>query len=541
MGRLSHIRTAPDLTAQRSGMAAKTVLSPVWRQLSNGWRPGSHRSVSGMGLTAPADRKPQRRVLYIECSNTYLSDVNTGIQRVVRNVLRHAPVIADRYGFDVVPLILHDGRLIVADASVVLSDKQRQRRQPRIDTPAVNHGPPPPAVRHALLRLGRPLWRGLIGTLATLLPAKSIVDFLYAPPAQFGLAACVLFPSRAVRHLCGKDRPVLDPVSRELDLRPVFPGDALLLLDSSWHLPMWPPVQKFKARGGTIVGVVYDLIPVSHPDFCVPELVSCFHQWLRNLACRSHLLVAISQATATELAARLPRYSRRDRLPPVAHFHLGSELDFVLPSDDVRQTIRDNLGGDDHVYIMVGSIEPRKNHSFVLQAFERLWSTGCKDRLVIIGRDGWRNKALLDRMQNHPEHGRKLHLVRDALDSELDHAYRNASALIIASEVEGFGLPVVEAFQRGLPVICSDIPAFREIASGRATFFRLDDPDLLAAVIRAFDRTHDPARRTERAQGEWLTWRESTEQLFAAVAPYLGWRMEGCGQEKLVGEPSEAD
>ena len=55
------------------------------------------------------------------------SDVNTGIQRVVRNVLRYAPEIAGQYGFDVVPVILENGRFIVADLSVVLSDKQRQR------------------------------------------------------------------------------------------------------------------------------------------------------------------------------------------------------------------------------------------------------------------------------------------------------------------------------------------------------------------------------------------------------------------------------
>jgi glycosyltransferase involved in cell wall biosynthesis len=98
-------------------------------------------------------------------------------------------------------------------------------------------------------------------------------------------------------------------------------------------------------------------------------------------------------------------------------------------------------------------------------------------------------------------------------DSELDYAYRHASALIIASKAEGFGLPVVEAFQYGLPVLCSDIEVFREIADGRAMFFSLDDPARLTAALDDFCATHDPALRRLRDPQPWLTWRESTEQL----------------------------
>jgi alpha-1,2-rhamnosyltransferase len=114
-----------------------------------------------------------------------------------------------------------------------------------------------------------------------------------------------------------------------------------------------------------------------------------------------------------------------------------------------------------------------------------------------------------------------LFLLRDATDSELDHAYRHASALVIASSIEGFGLPVAEAFQHGLPVLCSDIPVFREIADGRAAFFGLDSPDSLTAALRSFCQTHDIATRHERTPQGWYTWRESTDQLLTTVLTTL--------------------
>jgi len=197
-------------------------------------------------------------------------------------------------------------------------------------------------------------------------------------------------------------------------------------------------------------------------------------------------------------------------------------LDFVLNSDEVRPSVRNAFETGKHAFLMVGSIEPRKKHDFVLDAFERLWSAGGDVSLVMIGRQTWRMDTFLDRVARHPKRGHQLHVVRDASDAELDYAYKNASALIIASEVEGFGLPIVEAFQCGLSVLCSDIPVFREIADEQAVFFGLEHSGQLSRAIAEFCSSHDPTRRSERVQQRWLTWRESTEQLIAALMEGLG-------------------
>jgi alpha-1,2-rhamnosyltransferase len=205
--------------------------------------------------------------------------------------------------------------------------------------------------------------------------------------------------------------------------------------------------------------------------------------------------------------------------PPrqVSPFYLGSELDFVNPDQRPSEAVLAVFDVPEHVFIVVGSIEPRKNHGYIVDAFEQYWATGGTARLVVIGRHGWRNEAVMARMARHEFASERLFLMRDMTDSELDYAYRNASALVIASQAEGFGLPVVEAFQRGLPVLCSDIPVFREIAEGRAVFFSLSDPASLADAVVAFCAGHDVAARGMRDEQPWLTWRESTEQLMDIV------------------------
>src|SRR5262249_19604000 len=109
-----------------------------------------------------------------------------------------------------------------------------------------------------------------------------------------------------------------------------------------------------------------------------------------------------------------------------------------------------------------------------------------------------------------------LFIFRDVTDHELELCYQRANALIMSSVVEGFGLPIVEAFQRGLPVLCSDIPVFREIADSDAWFFGLEDSAQLVRVIRQFIACA-PEAFARSNKTLWPTWRQSTEILFRSI------------------------
>lgn len=463
-----------------------------------------------------ADAQP---TLFIECTHTYHSSMNTGIQRVVRNILRNAEAAAEQYGYAVVPVIFEHDRFIYADpARLLVGNPVVVAEDPEADEPpSTDLAPPEPS-------LVQKIWRRMLYGLAALLPSARARTFLFATPNRFGLAWCILLPARLLGLRPWPAPPPEIPGIPHLDRLTRCDNTILLLLDSSWNYPIWPAVQRYRERGGLVVGVIYDLIPVTHRHTSVPELTMAFDAWLSDHVRHSHAFIGISRSTAEHLAAFVARDNHGTRLaeqPRIDHFLLGSELDLIAQSDDVRPHIKRMFPPDEHSFLMVGSIEPRKNHGYVLDAFEAFWQQGGTASLVIVGRYGWKNEDIIERITNHPLFDRLLFLERDASDSDLDFAYHNASALVIASEIEGFGLPVVEAFQRGLPVLCSDIPVFREIAEGKATFFELADARNLTEALLHFTRENDARQHRARHPQPWITWRESTDQLFAAVMRVL--------------------
>ena len=442
--------------------------------------------------------------IFIECTLTYESALNTGIQRVVRNVVRHAAAVAAEHGYTVCPVRIDGARLVKASASVVLRDKlapARTAADAEIDSSAGNRWKLP----RSGTALGKSVALGFLRLLTTVLPFDPVRRFAFSSG----------FRRRAFRLFSAPLKLVTRKRHAETDsLIVAAPGDILLLLDASWAIPgPWTAIQRFKRGGGRLAGVVYDLIPLNYPDACLPEHVAVFKHWFKKLVCNVDAFLCISKAVAARLAERLPP----DR-SNIGYFYLGSELDFLTRGAEVRPAVKDIFGAERPIFVVVGSIEPRKNCDFVLDAFEQFWRTGAEGSLVFIGKPAWKSEQIVRRIHAHAEWGRRLFLLRDASDTELDYAYRHAAALVAASSVEGFGLPVIEAFQRGLPVFCSDIPAFREIAGGKGQFFVLDDARHLSALLLNYA---DRPLSTDRIPQRWPTWRESTEQLISTMLKIL--------------------
>lgn len=419
-----------------------------------------------------------RPVIFIECTNTYGSTSVTGIQRVVRNIVRHGAAVGARQGYDVVPVIFRRGRFVRVDAESVVADK------------------------------------------------TGAAPFIDAAPKEFETNVQTA-PLTIAQKMLREMRRMADQAGR-LAMRwgPAFnqlaapAGSILLLLDSSWSLRLWPAVRGFKRQGGHAVVVVYDLIPISHPQTVPLRHARKFRDWLGNVTDHADALLGISKTVKRDLEDYLLVETQcRSGVPPVptGHFYLGSELDLIDPEHAAAESIVRVFARHAHIFLMVGSIEPRKNHSFVLDVFDAFWSRGGVGTLVIVGRQSWMMDDFLRRVAAHPQHGKQLFLVRDASDADLTYCYRNASALIFASQAEGFGLPIVEAFQHGLRVFCSDIAVFREVADGKATFFALNDRDDLGRRIADFCDTVDPRDRAQRHPQPWIGWEQSAEQLFAAA------------------------
>jgi glycosyltransferase involved in cell wall biosynthesis len=149
-----------------------------------------------------------------------------------------------------------------------------------------------------------------------------------------------------------------------------------------------------------------------------------------------------------------------------------------------------------------------------LQAFSIILKENRQDcRLLIIGHDGWKNDEIRKQLAL-PEYKDKVFWVEDATDEELRWSYANADALIAASRDEGFGLPLVEAAHFGLPIICSDIPIFREVTQGNADYFKVMDADDLARCITEWLQTENhPDSRNIHI----YTWQESAQEILDII------------------------
>ena len=297
-------------------------------------------------------------------------------------------------------------------------------------------------------------------------------------------------------------------------------GDTLLLLDASWHDPaFFEQVASLKQRGIRIVAVAYDLIPIRHSDYCGHALRKVFDDWLERMSVLADAFVCISKWVCTEVQDELRNRIGEEKMRKKAYgwFHLGSELDRKTGHRVLEKDIERCFGSNAPTFLVVGTIEPRKNHVLILDAFEQHWADGGESQLCIIGRVGWMCDDVVSRMKSHPENGRRLFWFNNAGDDELEFAYQNADALIFASFVEGFGLPLVEGLQRGLPAIASDIPVFREVAGDFAEYFDPNSSSDLCAIIHDFSVTRRLPNARPVADWKWISWKESAQQLFDAV------------------------
>lgn len=425
-----------------------------------------------------------KNIILIECGTTMLSPNNTGIQRVVRSIIAQAPLISSELGIDY---------CLVEFANNSFREIERVRQ------PYENLG-------QAHLR--KPI-KALLIVIAKLV---------------------ILFVPKSLRHnLKSRVKKIYNQLSKRNKVQDIFQTlnarqakyqsgtqiiyhPVLVLLDSTREDEMWPALDQFRKKGGHVCAILYDLIPFTHPQTVPDAACRIYTQWWTKVPLHVDSVICISQSVRTEFLEWQQQQKLKMVLPQekVGYFYLGAEL---TQKDPVIQI----LSLSTPTFLVVGSLEPRKNHSLVLDAFELLWKDGHAVNLAIVGAFGWKSEKLLARIENHAELGNRLLLIRDATDRDLTAMYDKSAALIIASLAEGFGLPIVEAFQRGGYVICSNLPVFKEIAGDHASYFDPFDASSLAEAVKRRLELGDFANKKNTVKHGWINWHESTRQLISRV------------------------
>lgn len=274
--------------------------------------------------------------------------------------------------------------------------------------------------------------------------------------------------------------------------------DVLLVPGSFWIRDLPHKISRLAATGVPVRAVVYDLIPITNPEWFESEFATKFSAAFDTMIPLCDRIVTISAATSQGLIARYPAMEpavRRAIPSPRAH----------APKALAEGTARAKADVPGPYILALGTVEPRKNHRAILDA----WRIARRDErlrdawLVIAGRRGWLMSEVEDEIARNAT---ELHLRRfdNATDGKIEALYAACQATVHASWAEGFGLPARESVARGIPTLMSTAIPQDGLPEDRIRLFDPDDPEELARLM--IDALANPAPRLPIAFGSGTGW-----------------------------------
>jgi glycosyltransferase involved in cell wall biosynthesis len=313
-----------------------------------------------------------------------------------------------------------------------------------------------------------------------------LTEWLHNPPFGYKIEPVYATLAEGYRyaHSYTMKKLGLDYIVEQDRFIDLHPGDIFIALDLSPNIQCAHKncFKEMMNLGVKVKHLVYDLIPITNPEY-FPSGVSIFKEWIK-LVIDSDQAICISKT----VAHRMEKYIETNRIITNINFnikwnHISSELiaeELNINQDDIAKFPEINF--NNHTFLMVGTIEPRKGHDQVIEAFEELWKCNSHINLVLVGKEGWEVESVIKKIKSKSITN-NIYWLDNINDIGLIYLYKNSTALIAASKDEGFGLPLIEASHFGLPIIAREIEIFREVLDENAYYFNTNNPTILSDTI----------------------------------------------------------
>ena len=268
---------------------------------------------------------------------------------------------------------------------------------------------------------------------------------------------------------------------------------------------------KLKRFGVQAVYFLHDLIPISHPEYNRSGEEKRHHQRLKTMSHSASVVLVNSNQTKQVFEIYVQQHQWP--MPPIEVAPLAAA---ALP------TTFDSRLLEAPYFVMLGTIEARKNHLLILQLWRDLVRRlgASAPHLVLIGRRGWESEQVLDLLDRCESLRHHVHEITHCPDEQMANWVKHAQALLFPSFVEGFGIPLVEALVLGTPVIASDLPVFKEIAGDVPTCLHPVDGLGWMKAIEGFTSSDGAERQLQLERMDHFnapTWEKHFEILDATL------------------------
>ena len=229
--------------------------------------------------------------------------------------------------------------------------------------------------------------------------------------------------------------------------------------------------------------MIHDVIPLDFPHYQRAGTVQTFLEKVKRV--QKYADLVIYNSVDTQKCAEV-HFGKWGKIPSSIVSHLGTDVieANALPAHQIAP-----------YFVCVGTIEPRKNHEFLLDIWQELGEGA--PTLHICGSRGWNNKSVFDRLDNLPENSSIIE-QSNLTDLELQSLITKSRGLLFPSFAEGFGLPAVEAAALGVPILCNDLGVFREILCDIPVYASVSDRYLWIKRIKEL-ATDEPIVRSTKA------------------------------------------
>ncbi len=456
--------------------------------------------------------------LFFDVSFVAASTANTGIHRVVRHLLRE---MIDDPAWQLLPFSISDSGTRLVDRAEVnrnifapfgllgekeLSELGSENRTGRF--------------LRALQKIRAQALHRLLPSvricIASALPSNAWKSLILGARREKGSLAHFAF------FLLAKVKATAQPVEPLRFCERLTVNDHVLFADATWHVTRFEEIiQDMHHCGAQINVIVYDVIPLQFPECVHPGLRIAFRTWFTQVALHSTRVVCISKAEADNVRRALVADGFHEQAARVSHFNLASaqqlsgERRTVVPKKSRRQ-IDQIQALPEPCFLMVGTVEPRKNHSVALSAFAQFLESSGVGSLLVIGAPGWNTEIAQRRMSRPYSQSQPVLWFANADDEVLEAAYARANCVLQISICEGFGLPVAEAMARKKNLICSDLAVFHEIAdSYPLAYVPVTDAAALARALQLAAIPNDGTTPSIKTPKDFvtLTWATSADEI----------------------------